>query len=143
MRPYQNYQRIDVSTAEPIKIVILLYEGAIKNLNIATRVLPTDADEASVKINKTLAIINYLRNALDHEQGGEISANLERLYDYMRDRLAEANIRKESDKLGEVIGLLQILLEGWRGVASNASTMTAGDIGDMAPSASRLSMVVG
>lgn len=143
MRPYQNYQRIDVSTAEPIKIVILLYEGAIKNLNIATRVLPTDADEASVKINKTLAIINYLRNALDHEQGGEISANLERLYDYMRDRLAEANIRKETDKLGEVIGLLQILLEGWRGVASNASTMTAGDIGEMAPSASRLSMVVG
>lgn len=124
MRPYQNYQHIDVSTAEPLRIIVLLYEGAIKNLNQAARLFPTDANTASARLNKALDIINYLRNSLDFEQGGDVAFNLGRLYEYMRDVLAHANISRDVEKIQEVIGLLQTLLEGWRGIATNHTTLT-------------------
>jgi flagellar protein FliS len=126
MRPYQNYQRIDVSTAEPLRIIILLYEGAIKNLNQAARLFPTEPTAASKKLNRTLDIINYLRNSLDFEKGEEVAFNLGRLYDYMRDVLAQANINKDTAKIEEVIGLLQTLLEGWRGISGGTTTVADG-----------------
>ncbi len=117
-RGYQNYQRVDVSTADPVRIVVMLYEGAIKNLNQAILLFDANALDASAKITRTLDIINYLASALDHEKGGEISMNLERLYDYMRDTLAFANIHKDKEKLAQVIGLMQTLLEGWRAIVN-------------------------
>lgn len=122
MRPYQNYQRVNISTADPVRIIVLLYEGAIKNLNQTLRLFGRDSNAASEKITRTLDIINYLRNALDHEKGGEIAFNLERLYDYMRDTLGQANIQQDKAKVEIVIGLLQTLLEGWRGIISNQTT---------------------
>lgn len=119
MRPYQNYQRVNVSTADPVRVVVLLYEGAIKNLNQSIRVMGTDIETASAKLTRTLEIINYLRSVLDHEKGGEIATNLERLYEYMRDTLSEANIRHDTEKIQSVIGLLQTLLEGWRGIVAS------------------------
>lgn len=119
MRPHQNYQKVNVSTADPVRIIVLLYEGAIKNLNLAMRGIGQDNALVSTKITRTLDIINYLRNALDHERGGEIAGNLERLYEYMRDVLSKANISLEADKLQQVISLLQTLLEGWRGIVAS------------------------
>jgi flagellar protein FliS len=118
MQPYQKYQKVNVSTADPLRIVILLYEGAIKNLHQAIRLLEENAAyEASAKINRTQDIVNYLRGCLDHEKGGEIAFNLDRLYVYMRDALIQANIHRDQARLREVIKLLQTLLEGWRGIS--------------------------
>jgi flagellar secretion chaperone FliS len=122
MRPNQTYQRVNISTADPVRIIVLLYEGAIKNLNQGIRLMDDDGDTSSAKLSRTLEIINYLRNALDHEKGGEIALNLGRLYDYMRDTLAQANIQRDKDKIKIVISLLQTLLEGWRGITSNQTT---------------------
>jgi flagellar protein FliS len=122
MRPYQNYQKINISTADPVRIIVLLYEGAIQNLNQTARLFGKDNETASAKLARTLEIINYLRSALDHEKGGEVAFNLERLYDYMRDTLAEANTKRDTAKVQEVIKLLQTLLEGWRGIVSNQTT---------------------
>lgn len=119
MRPYQNYQKVSVSTADPVRIIVLLYEGAIKFLNQASRAVDQDHELVSTKINRALDIINYLRSALNHEKGGEIAFNLERLYDYMRDVLAQVNIHPDADKIQHVISLLQTLLEGWRGIVAN------------------------
>jgi flagellar secretion chaperone FliS len=118
-RPQQHYQRVEITTADPIRIVVLLYEGAIRNLNQACRLMGEDNETASMRISRALDILNYLRNALDHQKGGEIAANLERLYEYMRDLLSEANIRRDTDKIKEVITLLQTLLDGWRGIATS------------------------
>lgn len=119
MRPHQSYQKVNVSTADPVRIIVLLYEGAIKNLNQAIRAIDGDRELMSAKITRTLDIINYLRNALDHEKGGEIAGNLERLYEYMRDVLSQANIHPDAAKMEHVISLLQTVLEGWRGIVAN------------------------
>ena len=125
MRPYQNYQRINISTADPVRMIVLLYEGALKNLNQAIPLMGVDNMSASVKITRTLDIINYLRNVLDFEKGGEIAVNLARLYDYMRNTLALANINQEQEQVKTVIGLLQTLLEGWRGVVGTQAGASA------------------
>ena len=117
--PQKNYQRINVTTADPLHLVVLLYEGAIRNLNQSIHLWEKDAMTASEKISRALDIINYLRNTLDMSQGGDIARNLERLYEYMRDCLAKANIERDVDKTREVIKLLHTLLEGWRGIAEN------------------------
>lgn len=122
MHGYQKYQRINVSTADPLRIVIMLYEGAIKNLNQALRLIDGNAAEAGNKIVRAIDIVNYLRNSLDHSKGAEIASNLERLYDYVRDLLTRANIHRDAALIQEGISLLQTLLEGWRGILSNQAT---------------------
>jgi len=68
-------------------------------------------------IGKSIAIIGGLREALDHEVGGELAANLDRLYEYMIRRLTEANRKNDPAVLAEVAGLLQEVKAGWDGIA--------------------------
>lgn len=113
---YKSYQRVGISTADPVKLVVMLYEGAIKFLSQAMTLMPDDAIAASEKITRGVNIINHLRNTLDMNKGGEVAINLERLYVFMRDELAIANIRKDTEKIQHVINLLSTVLEGWRGI---------------------------
>ncbi len=136
MRPYQMYQQVKITTADPLQIVVLLYEGAIKNLNQWLMLIDTDADTASARLVRTQEIINYLRTSLDHAQGGEIAFNLERLYNYMRDRLIEVNLVRDRAKVQEVIGLLQTLLEGWHGISNRPKPVS-----EVNPAAEPVSMV--
>jgi len=54
-----------------------------------------------------------LREALDLQQGGEVAANLDSLYEYMVSRLVEANVKNEAEPLDEVAGLLRNVKAGW------------------------------
>ena len=67
---------------------------------------------------KTLRIIQYLSTSLNHDKGGEIAENLEKLYDYVRDTLAIANIESDPEKIESAITVLEPLLEGWQTVCS-------------------------
>ena len=64
-------------------------------------------------ISAAIAIIDNLRASLDHNAGGEISANLASLYDYMEQILVEANLQSDVSKLDEVSGLLTQIRAGW------------------------------
>ncbi|OPZ20483.1 MAG: Flagellar protein FliS [candidate division BRC1 bacterium ADurb.BinA364] len=114
---FGSYRRTDIQTADRRKVIVLLYEGAIANLNKALACMQAgEFQQMSIFINKTLDIVKFLDNALDMSQGGEIAANLRNLYVFMRDTLMRANIDKDSESIDTVIGLFGTLLEGWRGV---------------------------
>ena len=133
---YQKYQVTEIKTSDPVKIVVLLYEGAIKNLNQTIRLWEADnSATASAKLMKTQEIIRYLSSTLDFEKGGEIAGNLERLYDYMRDQLNEANIKKDAALTESVIALLQTLLDGWQGIAGQQAEATVAEDAMVAPAA--------
>ena len=120
--PYKKYQVTEIKTSDPVRIVVLLYEGAIKNLNQAIQYLDEDNKaQATGRIVKTQEIVNYLRTTLDFEQGGEIAENLDRLYTYINKQLTEAQLKRDKDIIQGVIPLLQTLLEGWQGVAAGQS----------------------
>jgi flagellar protein FliS len=123
-----SYKRTDVQTADPRKIIVLLYEGAVRNLNQAVAYMDLgDHAQQSQKINKTLAIIQFLQSALDHDQGGEIAEQLNGLYDYMRDTLSLANINNDPKPVREVVELFNTLLEGWQGILDSPAEQSVGE----------------
>jgi flagellar protein FliS len=115
---YSAYQRTQIATADRRRIIVLLYEGAITRLEQAKdAVRRGDADRRVISVNKALDIIHLLRSGLDFESGGDIALNLQRLYDYVRDIVAEGNISGETEKLDEAIHLLSMLLVAWRAIS--------------------------
>jgi flagellar protein FliS len=114
------YAQSSLLEASPVQLVIALYEGAISATEQAKSALVTADDFGrSRSISKAVSILAELMCSLDHEKGGEISANLKRLYSYMQQRLLLAHATKSAEPMNEVVGLLSSLLESWRQVSHN------------------------
>ncbi len=122
--PYNSnaFLETEVLNADPVKLVNLLYRGAIEAVGAARRHLASGAIRPrSKEITKAWEILRELLQSLDHSKGGEISQNLAALYAYMQTRLMEANSQQSDTPLREVEGLLSTLSEGWRQVAPVAA----------------------
>jgi flagellar protein FliS len=118
--PYRAYQKTQVTTAKPEKILLMLYEGAIKFTKLAIlRMREKNLSEKGKYISKTLAIISELMNTLDHEKGGQIASDLENLYMFMMDKLIEANMNNRVEELEVVERLLTTLYTAWQDVVNN------------------------
>jgi len=113
-----QYLEEEVLGADPLKLVCLLYRGAIDAVRAARRHLAQGSiRERSRQVNKAWGILQELAGSLDREQGGEIGRKLAGLYAYMQTRLLEGNTRQEEAPLEEVEKLLVTLSEGWQGAA--------------------------
>ncbi len=118
--PYARaYQTQSILTASPGQLVLMMYDGALRFMAQARAgfALPEDNYSRIEKINVALlraqAILVELRANLDMSAGGEIAANLDRLYDYYVRRLQEANLRKDEKPVIEIEGLVRTLRDGW------------------------------
>ncbi|MCE5279955.1 MAG: flagellar export chaperone FliS [Planctomycetaceae bacterium] len=112
------YTENKIATQSGGKIVVMLYEGAIRFLKQSvSQIEAQDWKGKNDSIQKAQAIIDELRAALNKDAGGEVAQNLWKLYDFMYRRLIEANIRKDISRINEVIALLEDLLDGWREIA--------------------------
>jgi len=116
-----------VSTASPHQLIVLLYDGALLAINSAA--VSMDAGDIPSKgksISQAINIItNGLKASLDMEAGGEISDRLSALYDYMTQRLLQANLQNSRPALDEVSTLLNELREAWLGIADSSAVETA------------------
>lgn len=118
--PHRAYQKTQITTAAPEKILLLLYEGAIRFLKIANaRMREKNIAEKGKYISKTIAIVSELMNTLDHKVGGQLAADLENLYMFMIDKLIEANINNTVENLEHVEKLLTTLYGAWQDVVNN------------------------
>ncbi len=107
----------EVMEADPHKLIQLLLEGALTRLAMAKSLIDKkDFEGKNDKIGRSIDIICALQESLDHERGGEISLNLEKLYDYMARRLFDANRLNDTDIISEVMGLLLEVKAGWEGI---------------------------
>ena len=113
------YQKAAVSTLDQKKMIVLLYDGAIKYLSIAANKMNGgDAYEAHTNIIRGKSIVAELLASLDMDAGGDIALNLQRLYAYMFNTLIDANMQRNVDLINEVIELLKQLREAWKVVDS-------------------------
>lgn len=113
------YLETRILSADPVELINIFYEYAILYVQEAREHLNhKDIAARSKAIVKAIRILGELEAALDHSVGGEISANLARLYVYMRGRLVAANVRQQDAPLAEVESLLKTLGEGWRGIST-------------------------
>lgn len=111
---YQAYQKNKYETASPHRLILMLYDGALANLNRARLALNDNRkQEAHRYIQKSQDILFELLACINEEQGDVIAQNLKQLYLYMIDQLTKANIRKNAEMLGEPETLLRQLREAW------------------------------
>jgi flagellar protein FliS len=112
--PYNQYQNIQVTTSNPEKILIMLYDGAINFTRIAIEKLAKgDVAGKGLYIGKAHAILAELMETLNHEVGGDISRQLQRLYNYLIDELVAANIKNAPVHLENAIQILTTMRDTW------------------------------
>jgi len=114
----QAYQEHTVTTQSRGRLIVLLYDGAIKFLRQALAAIDRGDDgEKGKMIIRAMAIIDELAACLNLEDGGEIARNFQSLYDFMHRHLFEANLHRDKQKVQDVILLLEELNEAWRAIA--------------------------
>jgi flagellar protein FliS len=113
----QNYRRTNVVTADPKRLVLMCYEGAIDNLKIGRKkIIERDYEAKCRALTKAQDIIIELLCSLDFEKGGTVAKNLDSLYNYMSRRIIHADVNKDIKTIDEVIGMLNELKSAWEGI---------------------------
>ncbi len=112
------YQDNTITTQSKGRLIVMLYDGAIKFMRLAIKELEANNYEAKGRyINRAQDIINELNAVLDMDAGGEIAANLRKLYCFMNNRLSEANIKRDPQMIRDVIKLMEELNQSWKAIA--------------------------
>ena len=110
----------EVMDADPHRLIQMLMEGALERIAIAKGAMQQkNVALKGDRISSAISIVEGLRASLDMEAGGEISANLESMYDYMTRRLMEANLKDDVEMLDEVADLMRKIKSGWDEIPNN------------------------
>ena len=112
--PSFAYREASAQNASPVRLVILLYEQLIKDLQRAASTFEANQVEERTKaIDHALVVVGHLQASLDMEHGGEVARNLERFYGLLRDSLIDAQTRRAPEILGKQLGYLLELRSAW------------------------------
>lgn len=118
--PYSQYQKTQVTTASREKVLLMLYEGAIRFTKHAHAAMKQGKiAEKGKYISKATAILSELMATLDFKAGGQLAIDLENLYVFMIDKLIEGNIKNDPECLANVEQLLMTLYDAWKDVVEN------------------------
>jgi flagellar secretion chaperone FliS len=111
--PHQQYQLSQIETASPGKLLIMLYDGAIRfAMQAEVAMNEKRYEEAHRFIIRTEDILTELMASLNME-AGDVSKNLYRIYEYLNWRLIQANIKRNAEMIQEVQKHLRELREAW------------------------------
>jgi flagellar secretion chaperone FliS len=114
--PMNAYKETQIKTANQIRLIVMLYDGAIRHINLAADAFVEGHRRYDAINNHIIAaqdILSELMASLDFEKGGVLAKNLFSLYSFMTRRLLEGNLKKDPAPLAEVKKLLGDLREAW------------------------------
>jgi flagellar protein FliS len=112
------YQETSVVTASPTKLVVMLYEGAIRFLTrAASDIRKGDLVSKSESVSRAVAIIQHLRGTLDLDKGQHIARDLDNLYEYALSRVLEGSTKLNPTPIDEATKVFANLLPAWEEVA--------------------------
>ncbi|MFP4199146.1 MAG: flagellar export chaperone FliS [Halanaerobium sp.] len=122
-RSADQYKQMQIKTASPGKLLLMLYQGAVKFMKLAKKnIREGKIEESHNNIIKAQNIILELQSTLNKEQGGEIALQLERLYDFIYRELIKANLNKNTRHLDNVIPLVEELFAAYKEIVINQNT---------------------
>lgn len=117
-RNAQNiYKQNQILNASPKKLVVLLYDGCIKNLKLAEiSIAEKNIEQANNALIKAQDIVAELAGTLNKDQGGQIAEDLSDIYEYLMTKLIEANRTKDVTIIQKNREMLEELREAWAGI---------------------------
>lgn len=119
----QAYKKVHVETANPGRVLLQLYDAAIRFVEKAQ--IQIDAGQAGPKgesLRKAHAIIAEFINALDHKMSPQLCSNLEQIYGFMLEKIAEANVNMDSSALIPVLKHLREMRDTWQLAVNQAQS---------------------
>jgi len=123
MNPLNAYRETRVKTASQGKLIVMLYDEAVKQMDNALSMMEGKTkqyDKVNACLLKTQDIITELMASLDFEKGGDIARNLFSLYMFFNQQLMDANIQKDVKPIQDVRRLMNDLKGAWIDVTSRA-----------------------
>lgn len=122
---HNQYQSVQVTTTDRGRLLLMMYDGAIKFLKQARAGIEADDIPKFCRfLSKGQAIIAELMNTLDFEKGGDIARDLDRLYDFMLFYLTEANLYRDAERITKVIKLLDTIYAAYREIIIDRKVTT-------------------
>jgi flagellar protein FliS len=119
----RHYTQAQVTSVDSKGLLLLMFEGGSKFLRRAREGLAQgDLTRFGDQLGRAQAVVSELLSTLDHEAGGQIAADLARLYDFMLFHLTEANAKKSVRHVDDVIRVFDIVADAFRQVLSRADT---------------------
>ena len=126
-RGLNTYRQTQVQSRTPLELVVMLYDGALVSLSSARAAIERrDIASRRDAIGRALAIISELQSTLNMEQGGEVAAQLDELYEFASRRLLDATIKNEVTPVDEVSRVFTTLRDAWQTIAAPPVAAAAG-----------------
>lgn len=123
---YKDYKKTTVESASPGKLLLMLYDGLIKDVDIAREAIEKkDINTAHNRLMNAQDIMLELMSTLNMDY--EISKELLNLYSYLRQQLAEANLKKDGQILSDIRGIIVDLRDTWREAIKKAGSVKLKD----------------
>jgi flagellar secretion chaperone FliS len=118
-----RYREVAVKTANPLQLIVMLYDGAIQALKEAQEYLGRkDIQNRARSINRSVAIVSELQASLNFSEGGGIARSLDKLYNYMKRQIIKGHIEMKREPLAEVVTLLENLRSAWSEIALQSAS---------------------
>ncbi len=114
----EAYVESSVLTAPPERLVVMLYDAALRFLAHGAGALrDNDLERSRARLARADAILDELNVSLDMS-AGEVAERLRTIYLFCKRHLADATIHRDAERVEQVAGLLSELREAWDAVAS-------------------------
>lgn len=115
-RPQDAYRQQDVLTANPIDVIVMLYDALKKNILVGRKKIEkNDVQSAHDHLIKAQMIVAELVNSLDMNY--EIAENLLDIYEFILRTLEEANMKKDGKALEPLLEIVGELREAWNEIS--------------------------
>ena len=123
-----HYRETQIKTASKGKLIVILYDGLLRFLDLALESLPEKKyDVVNNNIIKAQDVISELSMALNME-AGEISEKLLSIYSFLNMKLIEGNVQKQVEPILFVRKMVCDLRESWNKIANKGSIMPIEDM---------------
>ena len=112
---YEAYAKNKITMASPAELTLMLYDGAIKFCNIAIVAIENkDYAKANTNIQKAEKIVGEFQATLDFKY--DVAKDFDNVYKYLMQRLIQANMKKDTEILDEVLKHLRTMRDTWKEV---------------------------
>ncbi len=122
-KSYSTYQNTMVKTASPASLIVLLYEGAIKNIRKGERLLQSEEDfhEAAIHLMRAISIVSELMGILNPNVSSDLSTNLAAIYTHVVELINGALQDRDPASLPKAVEIMSSLGSAWSEVAQKST----------------------